>query len=100
MSVIKINPEAIIPSFPAAAKPTASGGGKEDFGDFMTKALNEINSLQNDAGEAQDKLVRGEATELHQVMIAAEKAGLSFDLLLEIRRKLLDAYQEIIRMPV
>lgn len=97
---MKINPQAIVPSFPAAAKPTASVEGKEGFGDFLTKALNEINSLQGDAGEAQDKLVRGEAPELHQVMIAAEKAGLSFDLLLEIRRKLLDAYQEIIRMPV
>jgi flagellar hook-basal body complex protein FliE len=76
------------------------GGDKEDFGDLLKNAIQNVEDLQFEAGEAQNKLVAGEAAELHQVMIAAEKAGLSFDLLLEIRKRLLDAYQELIRMPI
>jgi flagellar hook-basal body complex protein FliE len=100
MNGIKITPQPIVPSFPESKFNKVPSGDAEDFGDFLTKAIKDIDNLQKQAGESQDKLVRGEAAELHQVMIAAEKAGISFDLLLEIRKKLLDAYQEIIRMPV
>lgn len=101
MSGIKIIPPVVIPQFPEAPGAGApKPAGKENFGDFLKNAVNEINGLQDQSAEAQEKMMRGEAAELHQVMIAAEKAGISFDLLLEIRKKLLDAYQDIIRMPV
>lgn len=100
MSGIKITPPLTIPNFPVKAPGLTEAPAKESFGDFLSKAVSEINQFQMDAGEAQDKLIRGDAAELHQVMIAAEKAGISFSLLLEIRKKLLDAYQDIIRMPV
>jgi flagellar hook-basal body complex protein FliE len=100
MSGIKITPQPITPVFPEKQIGKLSESSKEDFGDFLMKAIQDIDGLQKQSGEAQDKLIQGEAAELHQVMIAAEKAGISFDLLLEIRKKLLDAYQEIIRMPV
>ena len=100
MNGVKITPRVIAPVFPNAQGATAPTEQKEGFGDFLSKAIDGINDLQVEAAESQDKLVRGDAAELHQVMIAAEKAGISFDLLLEIRRKLLDAYQEIIRMPI
>jgi flagellar hook-basal body complex protein FliE len=100
MNGIKITPQPIVPSFPVGETPKIADEPKEGFGEFLANAIKGVENLQSEAGEAQDKLVRGEAAELHQVMIAAEKAGISFDLLLEIRRKLLDAYQELIRMPV
>jgi flagellar hook-basal body complex protein FliE len=100
MNGIKITPQAITPSFPKAPTEKIPAEGKENFGDLLTNAIDSVNNLQMEAGEAQDKFVVGEAAELHQVMIAAEKAGISFDLLLEIRRKLVEAYQEIIRMPI
>ncbi len=100
MNGIKITPRPIVPSFPTNGAPKLPSEGKQGFGDFLSEAVKGIESLQSEAGEAQDKLVRGEAAELHQVMIAAEKAGISFDLLLEVRKKLLEAYQDIIRMPV
>jgi flagellar hook-basal body complex protein FliE len=56
--------------------------------------------MQTAAGTAQDQLLRGDAAELHQVMIAVEKAGISFDLLLEVRKRLLEAYQELTRMSI
>ena len=100
MNGIKITPNPVMPSFPKAPTEKIPSGDKESFGDLLKNALDGVNNLGNEAGEAQDKFIRGEAAELHQVMIAAEKAGLSFDLLLEIRRRLVEAYQELIRMPV
>jgi flagellar hook-basal body complex protein FliE len=100
MNGIKINPQPLVPTFPKAPTEKIPSGDKEGFGDMLKNAIESINGLQQEAGEAQDKFVRGEAAELHQVMIAAEKAGISFDLLLEIRRRLVEAYQDIIRMPI
>lgn len=100
MNPIKITSQPVVPSFPKAEAPKASAEEKTGFGEFLSNAIKGIDGLQTEAAEAQDMLVRGDAAELHQVMIAAEKAGISFDLLLEIRRKLLDAYQELMRMPM
>ena len=100
MSGIKIIPQPQTLSLPKPHSPKIGEAGKGNFGDLLKNAIESIENLQMEAGEAQDKLVRGEAAELHQVMIAAEKAGLSFDLLLEIRQRLISAYQDLIRMPI
>jgi flagellar hook-basal body complex protein FliE len=101
MSEIRIYPQRVAPTFPAPVqKPQKSAEEGGSFGDMLSKAIGNVNELQHQAGEAQEKLIKGEAAELHQVMIAAEKAGISFDLLLEVRRRLIEAYQEIMRMPV
>ena len=100
MSDIKIMPGAIGTKALTLGQTKSVDSGSENCGDFLSNALKGVDNLQQEAGEAQDKLVRGDAAELHQVMIAAEKAGLSMDLLLEIRKRLVDAYQEIERMPV
>ncbi|MBK7258313.1 MAG: flagellar hook-basal body complex protein FliE [Ignavibacteriae bacterium] len=70
------------------------------FGETLQRAITDVNSLQNEAGKAVDKMVTGEAVDLHEVMIAVEKARTSFDLLMEIRNKTMDAYREIMRMQV
>lgn len=101
MNPIKITSRPVMPDLSGLSKTVAEPEKDGDsFGDFLSNAIDSVNSLQMDAAEAQDKLVRGEAADLHQVMIAAEKAGISFDLLLEIRKKLLEAYSDIIRMPM
>ncbi|MEK7774673.1 MAG: flagellar hook-basal body complex protein FliE [Candidatus Zixiibacteriota bacterium] len=70
------------------------------FGDMLGNFMNNVNSAQLESSSAQDMLMNGDSVELHQVMIKAEEAGISMDLLLEIRNKLVNAYNEIIRMPV
>jgi flagellar hook-basal body complex protein FliE len=70
------------------------------FGDTLNQAVEDVNALQNEAGKAVERMVTGEATDLHEVMIAVEKAKTSFDLLMEIRNKAMDAYREIMRMQV
>jgi flagellar hook-basal body complex protein FliE len=70
------------------------------FGETLQRAMADVNALQNEAGKAVEKMVGGEAVDLHEVMVAVEKAKTSFDLLMEIRNKALDAYREIMRMQV
>lgn len=70
------------------------------FGETLHKAITDVNNLQNEAGRAVERMVGGEAVDLHEVMVAVEKAKTSFDLLMEIRNKTIDAYREIMRMQV
>jgi flagellar hook-basal body complex protein FliE len=70
------------------------------FGDMLSQAVKDVHMLQTEASEAVQRMVVGEETDLHSVMIAAEKARTSFDLLMEIRNKTIDAYREIMRMQV
>ena len=73
---------------------------QDSFGETLQRAIADVNSLQTEAGKAVDKMVTGESVDLHEVMIAVEKAKTSFDLLMEIRNKTIDAYREIMRMQV
>ncbi|MCX6138822.1 MAG: flagellar hook-basal body complex protein FliE [Ignavibacteriales bacterium] len=70
------------------------------FGSMLNNAITDVNGLQQQANVAVDKLVTGQATDLHEVMISVEKARTSFDLLMEIRNKTVDMYREIMRTPV
>jgi flagellar hook-basal body complex protein FliE len=70
------------------------------FSDLFSDLINSVNDLQKQAGGAQEALLAGEPIELHEVMIKAEQAGVATDLLLEIRNKLVSAYNEVMRMPM
>jgi len=70
------------------------------FSDMIGDLLQSVNQLGKESAQVQEAFLSGEPVELHQVMIKAEEAGLSMDLLLEIRNRLLAAYSEIMRMPL
>jgi len=87
------------------APPVEKTGGKVQeghvsFSDTLKQFVSDVNSLQNQASEAEAKLVTGEITDIHEVMIAVEKANTSMELMLEMRNKIVEAYQEIMRMPI
>ena len=70
------------------------------FGATLAKAVMDVNALQTQAGNAVQSMVRGDAVDLHEVMVAVEKAKTSFELLMEIRNKTISAYQELMRLQV
>ena len=70
------------------------------FGETLKSAIGEVDTLQKNADAALQDLVIGKGTDVHDVMIAAEKAAISFQLLMAIRSKMLEAYQEVMRMQV
>ena len=73
---------------------------RESFENTLKKLVKDVNSLQNQASEATEKLATGEITDVHQVMIAVEEANTAMEFMLEIRNKIVEAYQEVMRMPV
>jgi len=73
---------------------------KGKFTDLFNNLMDSVNDLHMDAGKAEEMLASGEAEDLHQVMLAVEEAGIATDLLLEIRNRLLEAYQTMMRMPM
>jgi flagellar hook-basal body complex protein FliE len=68
------------------------------FKDTLKEMLNEINNDQIDAKTSVQKYLNGEVQDVHEVMIAAEKASVSLELTIEIRNKLIDAYTQVMRM--
>ena len=78
--------------------PTEENGG--NFGELLSNLVQSVNETHAAAGEAQEALLRGDPVELHQVIIAGSKAGIATDLLLEIRNRLVDGFNEIMRMPM
>lgn len=80
---------------------TGSADGKASgFAEQLGKLLNETNDAQMESARMQEAFMLGEPVELHQVMIKAEEAGLTMDLLLEIRNKLVNAVNDLTKMPL
>ena len=68
------------------------------FVDTLKELVSDVNSLQKESGELTEKMIKGEPVDIHDVMIAAEKAKTSFQLLMELRNKGIDLYRETLRM--
>jgi flagellar hook-basal body complex protein FliE len=72
----------------------------QSFQQVLKEFIKDVNELQLEAGEAVEKAVTGEINDIHDVMIAVEKAKTSFELLMEVRNKMLEAYKELMRLQV
>jgi flagellar hook-basal body complex protein FliE len=83
-----------------AQAPGKAAPSRGSFGQLVDKALSETEHLQDTADGMVKSLAQGEITDVHQVMLAMNRADLSFRMMLEVRNKLLDAYQEVMRMQV
>lgn len=75
---------------------SAVGGG--DFADTLKAFYNHVDDQLKTADQKTAEFAVGKNHDIHEVMVASEKAGLSFKLLMQVRNKLLEAYQEIMRM--
>ena len=71
-----------------------------NFGTTLTGALSQVNATQNRADAMSEGYERGEVTDIASVMIARQEASVAFEATLQTRNKLLNAYQEIMRMGV
>lgn len=87
-------------AFPAADKATGKAAPVESFSKFLGEMVDKVNQTQFEADKAVQKLATGESKGLHEVMIAVEKSSISFQFLTQVRNKAVEAYQEVMRMPV
>ncbi len=89
----------IIPPSIESAMPVEKTSG--DFGQMLTDALKEVNESQTHASDLQDAfLANRPGVEIQDVMIAMEKSSVAMQLTMQVRNKLLEAYQEISRMQI
>jgi flagellar hook-basal body complex protein FliE len=78
----------------------ATGPSASTFEGTLGKLVSDVNGQQVAADQAVNGLLSGGNVSLHQAMIAMEEANVSFQLMIEVRNKLLDSYQELMRMQV
>lgn len=70
------------------------------FGETLSRAVGELNAIQLAAQQAAVQVANGESQDPTQAVVALQKADIAFQFALQIRNKLLEAYQELMRMPV
>jgi len=91
----------LLPPSLNAPKPAAEvPGAAKPFSSVLQDAIADINKLQVNADEAIAKVELGNTASIHEAMIALEKAGISFRTMMQVRNKIMDAYQEVMRIQV
>jgi len=81
-------------STPASGEQDAGG----NFGSILKTALNQVETLHGSAAQQVTDLLKGDRSDVHNVMIAVEKADIAFQLMMQVRNKIVSAYLEVSRM--
>ena len=84
----------------AAASHTAVGAASSGFMNSLQQAIGKANDIQLEASQATEALMTGQTQNIHQAMVALQEADVSFQLMMQIRNKLVTAYEEIQRMQI
>jgi flagellar hook-basal body complex protein FliE len=74
--------------------------GPDPFGSMMKKFVNDVDGKMKTAATEKSRILSGESTNLHQAMIASQESSVSFTLMVELRNKLVESYQELMRAQV
>lgn len=74
--------------------------GTQSFGEFLANSLSKVNELQQDANVAMEKIASGESKNIHETLLAVERADIAFRTMNQVRQKVLDAYKEMMRMQI
>ena len=84
----------------AVARPEQKnkGNGDTGFGDVLRKSIDSVNKGMQEADQLREGLVTGQHGNIHETMIAVEKAGISFRLMTKMQQKAIQAYQDVMRI--
>ena len=94
---MNINP--VSGGLPSVASRAAAGGsGLDGFGKALFDAVQSLDQVQQEADGKSLDLASGQPVDLHDVMISQDRASLSMNLALQVRNKLVESYQEVMRM--
>jgi len=88
------------PTKPAQSNPADGADGGVSFADTLSESLQKVNDLQKQADTAIEDFAAGKTGNIHETMIAVGKADLAFRLTMQVRNKIVEAYQEVMRMQV
>jgi len=90
-------------SLPAITAPSAAPQGPSagsGFGGILSDAIQKVEQFQQNASNSIDRFLSGEGEELHQVAVNVQQAELSFEMFMQLRNKVVSAYQEVMKMQV
>lgn len=83
----------------SSAAPASQGGADGvSFGDLLQQALKEVNDTQSTSEQEARNLMGGNATDMHTAILAVQKADVSFQMMMAVRSKLVDAYRAVMQM--
>jgi flagellar hook-basal body complex protein FliE len=88
-------------TFPNVQQPTSSmqpDDNEGNFGSALKTAINQVEQMHSSAEQQVGDLLKGDRSDVHNVMIAVEKADVAFQLMMQVRNKIVSAYQEVSRM--
>lgn len=92
------NPAAINGGMPSLLSSSSEAVAPAPFSDLITDAVGQVNALQDQANTAVTGLMSGTGVDVHQAMIATQKASMAFELTLAVRNKAVQAYQSVLGM--
>jgi flagellar hook-basal body complex protein FliE len=84
------------PTAPSA--PSGSKGTEGSFGDTLKSAISSVDQLNQTSDSQVTELLQGDRQDIHNVMIAVEKADVAFQLMMQVRNKIVNAYQEVSKL--
>jgi flagellar hook-basal body complex protein FliE len=95
-------PSPVIKTRPDEVKAATLGNQSNgtSFGDVLENAIQQVSNLQQEAGSESQKLLTGNTQDIHSAMVALQKADVSFQMMMQVRNKLVSAYQEIMKTQV
>jgi len=99
MNISPIQPASIQPIAPieiGGAAPSSAGGS--DFHNMLQSAIGTVENARDNANQSVQNFLSGEGDDLHSTVLAVQRADLEFDMLMQVRNKVISAYQEIMRM--
>lgn len=73
---------------------------QNQFKNILKNALEKVSKVENEANVQQQLLINGKTEDLHQVMLAAQKATITIETAVQIQQKVIDAYNEVMRMQI
>ena len=79
---------------------SSSNSNETSFADSLKNSINKVNDMQKEANSSIESLVTGDSTSIHETLVAVEKADIALKLMTQVRNKIIDAYNEIMKMQV
>jgi flagellar hook-basal body complex protein FliE len=98
MSHMISNVQPWFPSQPSTATPSTAAGQQDAFDSSLVDAIDQVEQVHTDAQQQVKQLLHGDRQDIHNVMIAVEKADVTFQLMMQVRNKIVNAYQEISKL--
>ncbi|MHB1661523.1 MAG: flagellar hook-basal body complex protein FliE [bacterium] len=97
-SIKELNPNTIAAGENSNTAPSQEGGSS--FADTLLNSINKVNDIQNTANNSAEAIATGKSSNIHQAMIDMEKANDSFELMMQVRNKIITAYNSIMNMQI